>query len=129
MFAGCRVTLTSPLQGNYPSEYTVTFNKTHDEVWNNVIAYCRDHSISLKLIDKKSGVILSEPYEVTTCTFENPDGTPELPSAIAIMGCKTIRSFRNDYQRPTSIWGKLVFKIKNGENATTVTVMLTALTA
>ncbi|WP_259016432.1 hypothetical protein [Emticicia fluvialis] len=129
VFCGCRVTLTRPLKGNYPSEYTVNINKTPDEVWNKVIAYCRDHRISLKLTDKKSGVILSDPYEVTTYSFENPDGTPELPSAIAIVGCETIRSFRNDCQRPTAIWGKLVFKLKKEENVTTLMVMLTDLAA
>lgn len=128
VFSGCRLTLTRPLKGNYPSEYSVAVNKTPDQVWNKVIAYCTENDISLKLIDKKSGVIISEPYEVTTYSFEKPDGTPELSSAIAIVGCETIKAFKKDCQQPTAIWGQLVFKVQP-DDQTRLTVMLSELTA
>ena len=129
VFSSCQQRLTRPLKGNYPSDYTITIDKPSDQVWDDMFEYCSKKGISLKTLDKKSGIIISEPYRIRTFTFENEDGTPEIVSADVIVGCETIGPFKKDCMPPFSIWTNIIFRVKEEDNKTLFTITLSDITA
>lgn len=129
VFSACQQRLTGPLKGNYPSDYTITINKPSDKVWIDMLEYCSKKGINLKLMDKKSGIMISEPYQIRTYTFENQDGTPEKISADVIIGCETIGPFKKDCQPPFSIWTNIIFKVKEEDHKTSLTIALSDIVA
>lgn len=120
--SSCRIEYT-PLKGKYPSDYTVFFNKPVDEVMTNVIEYCLKNNISIKAIDRKSGLIMSEPYKINTYTFENTNGSPENGNAEAIIAREILVSSKYTYE-PEVVFTDIIFTVKEENNKTSMTIML-----
>lgn len=93
LMSACHSIVYTPLKGNYPSDYTIVFNKPADEVMTNIIEYCLKNNISLKVIDRKNGLIMSEPYKINSFTFESPVGIPEDSSARVIVGREKLKNY------------------------------------
>ena len=129
IFSSCQQKLTRPLKGKYPTDYTIVSEKSSDEIWNSIIAYCSKNGIQIKLMDRKSGLIISKPYKLATYTFENHDGTPQKNTADIILGCETVGAFIADCQTPTIIWTSIIFKLNDVNSKTSITVRLSDLKA
>lgn len=128
VMSACDLQFT-PLKGNYPADYSVTFDKPADEVITDVVEYCFRQNISLKTIDRKSGLVISEPYKIKTYTFENPDGTLQNSGAIAVIGREEFNPSKNDPDEPSSVYADIMFIIKEEDNKTTMTVRLANIAA
>jgi hypothetical protein len=120
LMSSCRIEYT-PLKGNYPSDYTVVFNKPADDVMTDVIEYCLKNNISIKAIDRKSGLIMSEPYRIDAFTFENPNGMPEDSSARVIIGREKLKDYTFE---PEVVYTDIIFRVKEEDNKTSMTIML-----
>ncbi|RFS17692.1 hypothetical protein [Emticicia sp. C21] len=129
VFSSCQQKLTRPLKGNYPTDYTIISEKSSDELWNDIIAYCSESGIKLKIIDRKSGLIVSQWYKLGTYTFENQDGTLRENGANVVLGCETPGKFIADCQPPTIIWTFINFKLNEKNNKISLTVRLSDLKA
>lgn len=121
--SACRMEYT-PLKGHYPSDYTIVLDKPADQVMTNIIEYCLKNNISLKAIDRKSGLIMSEQYRIDKFTFENLNGTPEDSSAQVIIGREAMQMLKNDYSEPEVVYTDIIFKVKEEDNKTSMTIML-----
>lgn len=119
-----------PLKGNYHSDYNKVLDKSTDVdlTINSIVEYCFKNNISLKIIDRKSGLIITEPYKLNTASFENPEGTPEDSSAHIIIGRQTIKMLKDYYIEPESTTADIVFKVKEEDNKTTVTILFSNIT-
>ncbi|HEY1055418.1 MAG TPA: hypothetical protein VGE24_09790 [Emticicia sp.] len=129
IFSSCQQKLIRPLKGSYPSDYTVVSEKSSDEIWDNVIAFCSKNGIPIKLTDRKTGLIISKPYKLVSYTYENQDGTPREKEANVIIGCESVGTLIADCQLPTIIWTNIIFKLNEENNKTSLTVRLSDLTA
>ncbi|RFS17691.1 hypothetical protein [Emticicia sp. C21] len=123
--SACRIDYI-PLKGNYPSDYTVVFDKSADQVMTNIIEYCLKNNISLKVIDRKNGLIMSEPYRINTFTFESANGIPEDSSSRVIVGREKLKNYSYE---PELVLTDIIFQVKEEENRTSMTVMLANMVA
>jgi hypothetical protein len=129
VFSSCEQKLTRPLKRNYPTDYTIFLEKSSEQIWNDIIDYCSKSGIQIKVMDRKSGLIISRPYKLRTYTFENQDGTPQRTNAEVILGCETVGKFIADCQVPTIIWTSIIFKVNEKNGKTSLTIRLSDLTA
>lgn len=74
-----------PLKGQYPeTPYQIKSSKTFQQVWDNLIDLFAQKGLSIKIIDKSSGLIISERGIVST-TIEKNDGSLENPKAFIVL--------------------------------------------
>jgi hypothetical protein len=117
------------LKGNYPTNYTVVSDRPADQIWDDLINYCAGNGIKIKVLDRKSGLIVSEWYKVAPFTFEDKNGNPEIANAKVIIGCDSKGPFKFNCQIPNIAWAYINFKLKEENNKTSVTVRLSDLVA
>ncbi|MBA4849514.1 hypothetical protein [Emticicia sp. BO119] len=129
IFSSCQQKLLYPLKGNYPGNYALVTDRSPDEVWNDILAYCSQSGIELKITDRKSGLIISKWYRLRTYTFENQDGTLQENGADVVIGCETPGKFIGDCQAPNIIWTNIIFKLNERSSKTALTVRLSDLIA
>ncbi|HMG82942.1 MAG TPA: hypothetical protein VK559_07890 [Ferruginibacter sp.] len=61
LFSGCIATKPDlPVRGIYPAVYTYKSSKSFEDVWSNVIDVFAQKGLPIKIIDKSSGLIVSE---------------------------------------------------------------------
>lgn len=128
--SSCR-TAFIPLKGDYPIDYVVNFDKPAEEVITDIIDYCIENNIPLKTIDRKSGLIMSEPYKIKSYTFENTDGKPKDSNAITILGREGDgpKSAIDDPYDPKDIYADIVFIVKEEDNKTSMSIRLANMVA
>lgn len=123
LIAGC-TTVIVPLKGTYEKPAFVS-SKNVDQVWSNIIDMFANHGISIKLIDKASGLIVSEETSfLDSFTFEDPNGNLRDNTAIVVLN--TIK-YGEVQQVPQFVTGSWNIRIKpNAEdpNKTDVNVNL-----
>lgn len=75
------------LKGNYAEKpFEVTINKPIEVVWSNIIDFFATKGISIKIIDKSSGLVVSEKTSfANNYTIENEDGSLKNPSAYIVV--------------------------------------------
>lgn len=74
----CFTVKTYPIKGTYQNRYTDTVVNTNKEaIWNKIIDFCSQNGLSIKVIDRSSGVIVFDKVG-TSCTYEKNDSTTEL---------------------------------------------------
>ena len=80
-----------PLKGNYPPTPIVyTTEKSFDQVWSNLVDLFAQKGISIRIIDKSSGLIASERTKLST-SYEDSKGKLYSPKAFVVLK-------RNNYQ-------------------------------
>lgn len=128
MFIGCTPQL-APLKGNYMDKpYEITSDKSVDTVWSNVIDLFATKGLSIKVIDKSSGLIVSEKSSLASnYTFEDDNG--KLRDANAWVVLSKI-SYAGGQMSPDKITGEWNVRIKAAQNGkTTINVNLTNIEA
>lgn len=128
LFIGC-TPLIVPLTGSYMDKpYEITSDKSFDSVWSNVIDLFATKGLSIKLIDKSSGLIVSEKSSLAyNYTFEDDNG--KLRDANAWVVLSKV-SYYGTEMYPDKITGEWNVRIKSAENGkTTINVNLTNIEA
>lgn len=119
-----------PLKGNYLDKpYQTVSNKSFEQVWTNIIDLFATKGLSIKLIDKSSGLIISEKTSfLNDYTFEDKTGNLENKEASVVLN--KIGYSGNKSFKPEKITGEWNIRIKdNGNNETLVNVNLTNIDA
>lgn len=113
-----------PLKGKYLEKpYRTTSSKSFDEVWDNVIDLFATKGLSIKLIDKSSGLIVSEKTSLMNdYTYEYKGNLVDSDAYVVVS-----RVIMADQDiNPESITAEWNVRVKpNGSNGSTVNVNLT----
>ena len=73
------------LKGTYPDKpFELSVDKSKDAVWDNIIDFFATKGLSIKLIDRSSGLIVSEKTALVW-SYENSKGQLEKPSAWVVI--------------------------------------------
>lgn len=130
-FTSCMSLKTLPLKGEYLEKpYEVISDKKFEQVWTNIIDLFATKGLSIKLIDKSSGLIISEKTSfLNDYSFEDKSGKLENPNASVVIEKITYEGF-NQSAKPEKITGEWNIRIKdNGNGKTIVNVNLTNIDA
>lgn len=110
---------TIPLKGKYQTEpFTKTTTTPVDKVWDKLVDLFATKGLSIKVIDRSSGLIVSEKYRLTV-TQEDSKGKIQDPNAYVVLpkvynpGSRTILA-------PNYVLGEWNVRIKNDGNGGTV---------
>lgn len=113
-----------PIKGDYPI-YPVErlYNFSADDVWSNVIDFFATNGLSIKIIDKQSGLILSEKVSfMQNGSYERLDGPGiNKPQAFVVIERKAVS--------PNSITGEWNIRVKSMGGKTHVRVNIVQLRA
>ena len=83
LLSSCSVKVL-PIKGSYPTQpIIVTSDKPVGEIWDRLIDLFAQNGLSIKLIDKSSGLIISDNSAITA-TWENKDLTLHHPNAYIV---------------------------------------------
>jgi hypothetical protein len=114
-----------PLKGSYLDKpFEMTSDKSVDSVWSNIIDLFATKGLSIKVIDKNSGLIVSEKTSLMShYTFEDDNGKLKDPNAWIVLS--KIRWMGTDVT-PERLTGEWNVRIKSaGGGKTTINVNLT----
>jgi len=113
------------LRGQYLDKpFEITTNRSFDSVWSSTIDLFAQKGISIKIIDKSSGLIVSEKTSfLNNYSFEDVNGGIENPNAWVAINKYKIGSVIYKPQKLTGEWN---VRIKsNGVNTTSININLT----
>jgi hypothetical protein len=115
---------TIPIKGQYPEgPYQDTTTLTKDAVWDKIIDFYAQKGLSIKIIDRSSGLIISDRTVLTT-TFEDNKGQPIKPAAWIVLP-KTINPNDRKPFAPGLITGEWNIRIKElSDKRTSINVNL-----
>ena len=121
------ISCSAPKQiiNNAPSSYTFETQKPFEQVWSNVIDYVTSKGVSIKNIDKASGIIVTDDYSLTgSYTYEDKNGNLQDPGAYVLIN--KIKSALGIIIPPSSINGNYNIRVKplKDNSGTSVTVNL-----
>ena len=93
LLSSCAPTKIIQLQGQYPSTPMI-FNseKSFDKVWDNLVDVFAQKGLSIKIIDRSSGLIISG-KAILSATMEDKNGKPKNPEAF-IAGLTLVKQKR-----------------------------------
>ena len=123
LLAACSVK-TIPLKGKYQSEtYYQNTSSSVDKVWDKLVDLFAKRGLSIKVIDRSSGLIVSDKYKLTY-TFEDKTGKLLDPTAFVVLPKKIIPG-SNTVFSPGYITGEWNVRIKDdGKGGTVINVNL-----
>ena len=130
ILTSCMTLQPIPLKGNYlDAPYELETDKSFDEVWSNIIDLFATKGLSIKLIDKSSGLIVSEKTSfLNNYTFEDKSGNLENEEAYIVIEKVTYQGYNQSVQ-PDDLTGEWNVRIKKTENdKTLINVNLTNIT-
>lgn len=121
-FASCAPKFFA-LKGSYPQPpFTYHSDKSQEKVWDNLIDLFAQKGLSIKVIDRSSGLIVSEKSKLTW-TSEDKNGRVKNPNAFVVLPIiKAINDDRNI--EPYGVTGEWNVRIKKGESGTDINVNL-----
>jgi hypothetical protein len=131
LLTSCMTLQHLPLTGTYLDKpYEIVSDKKFEQVWVNVIDLFATKGLSIKLIDKSSGLIISEKTSfINDYSFEDNTGKLENPEASVVIEKITYSGY-NQFLKPEKIIGEWNIRIKdNGSGKTIVNVNLTNIDA
>ena len=117
----------STLKGKYQdTPFQIETSKSFEETWSKLIDLFAQKGLSIKIIDKSSGLITSEKTSfLSSFTYEDALGKPINPNAF-VVSAKT--SFMGTAYPPQSLTGEWNVRIKQGDGKTIINVNLVNLT-
>jgi hypothetical protein len=112
-----------PLKGSYPATPIIQYSSNSIvDVWDKIIDFFAQKGLAIKIIDKSSGLIVSDATELTW-TFENKEGKPNHPDRwVAIP--KVIAPGADRATSPSSVRGEWNVRIKKAGDKTSINVNL-----
>jgi|ERR1035437_11202409 hypothetical protein len=120
---GCAIK-TTPIKGTYLDKpYAIISDKSKDQVWDKIIDFFAQKGLSIKIIDRSSGLIISD-KSALTWTFEDSKGKLINPNAWIVIE-KSIDPGPNKIIKPSSVAGDWNVRIKElPNNKTSINVNL-----
>lgn len=116
----CRST---KITNNAPSSYTFTTAKPFEEVWSNIIDYVASKGVSIKNLDKASGIIITDDYSlINSYTYEDKKGA--LIDTNAYVVINRIKGAFGATLRPEFVTGNYNIRVKSLDQKTSITVNL-----
>lgn len=123
LLSSCATTKIIPLMGSYPPTPIVAMSdKSFEKVWDNIIDFYAQNGIPIKIIDRSSGLIISEKTSLTW-SFEDKKGTMVHPGAYVVLE-KILDKMDNKPFIPNSVTGEWNVRIKTIEGKTSINVNL-----
>lgn len=112
-----------PLKGSYPSTPIIEYSDNSvDKVWDKIIDFFAQNGLSIKIIDRSSGLIISESSELTW-TFEDKKGNQIKPGRwVAIP--MVIAPGADKATSPYKVLGEWNVRIKSAGDKTSINVNL-----
>ena len=118
LLTGCAYKIT-PLKGSYSDKpFEITSDKSKDQVWDKLIDFFAQKGLSIKIIDRSSGLIISDRSSLTW-TFEDSKGKLIDPTAWIVIE-KNVDPGPNKVIKPSSVAGDWNVRIKELPNNKTV---------
>jgi len=117
-----------PLKGEYPTQpMKIETTKSFNEVWSNVIDLLAEKGLPIKIIDKSSGLIISNAALLST-TIETKDGSPKDTGAYIVLPKTYYKSEHKSYAvnsflgKTMPVKGEWNIHIKEGNGKTLINV-------
>lgn len=126
----CGGLVNVPLKGTYIDKpIEITSKQPYEKVWSNIIDLFATKGLSVKLIDKSSGLIVSEKTSLKdSYSFEDAQGNLENPSAFIALDKNEIKGFSK--LQPETVVAEWNIRIKSIDgNLTLINVNLTNINA
>lgn len=119
---GCSIS-KSTLKGKYQeTPFQIESSKSFEETWSKLIDLFAQKGLSIKIIDKSSGLITSEKTSfLSSYTYENEQIKPNNPNAFIILAKV---SYGGRVYAPTTLTGEWNVRIKQAEGKTIINVNL-----
>jgi hypothetical protein len=107
-----------PLKGTYSNgNFEAVTSTPKDKVWDNIIDFFTKKGLSIRIIDRSSGLIISNESELTW-TYEDKNGKLVKPDAFIAIS-KVISLSNNKPVNPTMITGEWNIRIKDASGGQT----------
>lgn len=113
-----------PIRGTYPDPpFKITVDMPFEKTWSKVVDIFAERGISIKLIDKSSGIIVSAPTRLST-TYELKKGGLKDPDAFIVVPViyDPNAGKRGTYYQTDSYRGEVTVRIKDETSKCTVIV-------
>jgi hypothetical protein len=112
-----------PLKGSYPDTPIIQYSDNNvDKVWDHTIDFFAQKGLSIKIIDKSSGLIISDETALTW-TFEDKKGNL-IKTNRWVAVPRTVYSGSDNPITPTSVIGEWNVRIKSDGSRTSINVNL-----
>lgn len=117
------------LKGQYRnSPYKELTSTEFDVVWSRAIDILAETGASIKIIDKSSGIIISEKYSfINSYSYENPGGSLINPNALVVLS--ELKDAFGKTINPNEIFGEFNIRIKSTDSGTLINVNIVNLNA
>lgn len=116
------------LKGSYPKPPIIyTSNNSLDKVWSNIIDLFAQKGIPIKLVDKSSGLIISEPSALVW-SYEDKTGNIMKKDAWVVIP-KILDKGANKFIKPTTVLGSWNIRVKEENGKTLINTNLYNITA
>lgn len=108
------------LKGKYQdTPFQIETSKSYEETWSELIDLFAQKRLSIKIIDKSSGLITSEKTSfLSSFTYEDAQGKPINPNAFVV---SANTSYEGKVHPPISLTEEWNIRIKQGEGKTIIT--------
>lgn len=124
---GCGVKVI-PLKGSYEQKpFQVIVDKPKDLVWDNIIDFFATKGLTIRIIDRSSGLITSD-KSALTWTYENNKGGLVNPSAWVVVAKMIDPNTNKPILNPT-VYGDWNIRIKEADGKTLLNVNLVNINA
>jgi hypothetical protein len=122
VFMGCSATLIGVKSDYQNKPFEIYSDKSQDEVWNKILELFSTKGISIRLIDKSSGLIISDKTSFTGySTVEDDNGIPKNPSAFVV--CDKAHYTINTYE-PYLVTGEWNIRVASKNDKTLININL-----
>jgi hypothetical protein len=116
-------TKVTALKGSYPIPPIIqSTDKSFDKVWDNIIDYFAQNGIPIRIIDRTSGLIISD-KAFLTWSFEDKSGTLLHPRAFVVLEMINAKYEPKPFS-PVSVTGEWNVRIKSVNGRTDINVNL-----
>jgi len=114
-----------PLKGHYPETPIIyTSEKSFDKVWDNIIDFFAQKGISIAVIDRTSGLIVSSQSGIIGTT-ENSKGQLRYKEAFFVLQSSNAMNDNSDFYKKINMTAKWNIRIKKIDSGTSININLT----
>lgn len=122
LFFSCSIK-EAPLKGAYPTPPIITTSdKSFDKVWDNTVDYFAQHGIPIRIIDKASGLIVSDKAKLSW-SFEDKNGKLFKKDAFVVLK-KMSADYSDKPFKPQEVTGEWNIRVRASGNGTLINVNL-----
>ncbi len=122
LLSACSVKMI-PIKGNYPSTPIIyTSEKTKDAIWDNLIDFFAQNGLSIKIIDRSSGLIIASSTALVW-TYEDKKGVVYNKTAWVVLP-KMYDQGQDKVLKPDAVTGEWNVRLKETDGKTSININL-----